>query len=78
MVAADHAMQPEENSILETETQSRALQPPMIEAVTPDRVIARSTAQADAPPSTDHASLASDQGDGMTEEAKRSPKHDWI
>ena len=78
LVAANHAILPEENSILDTEGQSRTLQPPTIEAVTPDRVIARHTAEAGAHLSTDNDSLASDQRDGMNEEAKHSSKHDWI
>jgi len=70
----------EENSILDNEKPARSLQPPMIEAVTPDRVIARHTAGADALPSPDNTGLASDRSDfdGTTEEAKPSPKHDWL
>ena len=67
----------EENSILDNE---RSLQPPMIEAIAPDRVIARHTAGADALPAPDKTGLASEPGDfdGATEEAKFSPKHDWL
>ena len=70
----------EEKSILDQEKPAGSLQPPMIEAVTPDRVIARHTPDADAFPSPDKASLASDRNefDGKTEEAKPSPKHDWL
>ena len=76
---AGHGMT-EENSILDNEKPARSLQPPMIEAVTPDRVIARHTAGADALPSPDNTGLASDGSDfdGTTEEAKPSPKHDWL
>ena len=77
-VAANHAILAEENSLLDTEGQPRTLPPPTIEAVTPDRVIARHTAEAGAHLSTDNESLASHQPDGMNEEAKYSPKHDWI
>ncbi len=68
----------EENSILNIEKPAR--QPPMIAAVTPDRVIARHTPGADALPAPDDAGLASDQSDfdRPAEEAKPSPKHDWL
>lgn len=76
---ASHGMT-EENSILDNEKPARFLQPPMIEAITPDRVIARHTAGADELPSPDKTGLASDPSDseGITEETKPSPKHDWL
>ena len=70
----------EENSILDNERPAQSLQSPTIEAVTPDRVIARHTAGPDAFSSPDQSDLASDRRDvdGKTEEAKPSPKHDWL
>ncbi|HEY3040945.1 MAG TPA: twin-arginine translocase TatA/TatE family subunit [Pyrinomonadaceae bacterium] len=78
--AANHAILPEENSILDAEKQAGFLEPPKIGAVTPDRVIARHTAGADAISTTDKSSLASDQSEveGTTEESKPSPKHEWL
>jgi Tat protein translocase TatB subunit len=76
---ASHANS-EESSLLDHEQPARSLQPPMIEAVTPDRVIARHSTGADALPSPHNTALASDQSDldGTTEEAKPSAKHDWL
>ena len=70
----------EGNSILDNEEPARTLQPPLIEAVTPDRVIARHTTGADTPSSPENTGLASDRSDsdGTTEDAKPSPKHDWL
>ena len=67
----------EENSILDNERPAREL--PLIEAITPDRVIARHTPGAD-PPAPDNAGLASHQDDfdSPTEETKPSPKHEWL
>ena len=68
----------EEGSILNNEKPARSLQPPMIEAVTPDRVIARHTAGSEAFASPD--TLASDQPDfdGTSDDPKPSPKNDWL
>ncbi len=68
----------EEGSILNDEKPVRSLQPPTIEAVTPDRVIARHTAGSEAFASPD--TLASDQPDfdDPSDNAKPSPKHDWL
>jgi sec-independent protein translocase protein TatA len=64
---------PEGNSILAGATAVRPLQPPMIEAVAPDRVIARQTIQNDDPNSSavDHAEPAS----GHSEPSR---KRDWL
>jgi len=70
----------EENSILDNEKPARTLQPSLIEAVTPDRVIARHATGADTLSSPENTDLASDRSDsdGTTEDAKPSPKHDWL
>ena len=70
----------EENSTLDNEKPARTLQPPLIEAVTPDRVIARHATGADTLSSPENTDLASDRSDfdGTTEDAKPSPKHDWL
>lgn len=70
----------EEKSILDHEEPATSLQPPMIEAVTPDRVIARHTPGADAFPSAEKTGLSSDRSDldGKTADAESSPKHDWL
>jgi Tat protein translocase TatB subunit len=69
-----------ENSTRDNEATARSLQPPMIEAVTPEQAIARHPAGANAFPSPDNTGLESDRSDfdGMTEEAKASSKHDWL
>jgi Tat protein translocase TatB subunit len=70
----------EENSILDNEQPARTLQPPLIEAVTPDRVVARHTTGAGTLSSPENTDLASDRSDfdSATEDAKPSPKHDWL
>lgn len=79
-VVANHALLPEENSILNNEKAAQPLQPPMIETVTPDQVIARQTAGVERPFSSDKTGSAPDQSDfdGVTEETKPAPKHDWL
>ena len=69
---------PEENSILDSETPTQ--QPQTIEAVTPDQVIARQPAGIDALPSSDNTGLGSSQNDfdDSTAETKPAPKHDWL
>jgi Tat protein translocase TatB subunit len=59
---------------------ARSLQPPMIEAVTPEQAIARHPTGASAFPTPDKTNSGSDRNDfeGMTEEAKASPKHEWL
>ena len=68
-----------ENSMLDNEQPARSLQPPMIEALTPDRVIARHSTGTDPLP-PDNTGLASDQSDfeGSSDEAKPSAKQDWL
>lgn len=76
-VANDTAL-PEENSIL-NEKAARTLQPPMIEAVRPDQVIARQAAGVERL-SADKTDLSPDQSefDGVTEETRHTPKQDWL
>ena len=75
---ADDTALPEENSIL-NEKAARPLQPPMIEAVRPDQVIARQAAGVERL-SADKTDLSSDQSefDGVTEETRHTPKQDWL
>jgi Tat protein translocase TatB subunit len=68
-----------ENSMLDNEQPARSLQPPTIEALTPDQVIARHSTGADALPA-DNSGVASDRSDfdGTSEETKPSAKQDWL
>lgn len=79
-VATNQAALSENNSILQNEKGVLPLQPPTIEAVTPAEVIARhATAIGDT--SSDDKNVLASEGpdfDGVTEEAKPSPKHDWL
>jgi Tat protein translocase TatB subunit len=79
-VATNHAALTEKNSIPENEKAALPLQPPTVEAITPDQVIARRAPAIDGVASYDHDVLASEQPDldGVPEEAKPSPKHDWL
>ena len=78
-VVADDTVLPEENSILNNEKAARTLQPPMIEAVRPDQVIARQAAGVERL-SADKTGLSPDQSelDGDTDETRHSPKQDWL
>ena len=77
-VATNRAALIEKNSILENE-KALPLRPPTVEAVTPDQVIARRAPAIDDVASY-HDVLASERPDlgGVPEEAKPSPKHDWL
>lgn len=73
-----------QNSILDDEITGQektgqSLQAPAIEAVAPDRVIARHSIKTDTLPSSDESAVSEqrDFNEG-TEEAKPSPKHDWL
>jgi len=70
----------DENSIGNNDGPARSLQPPMIEAVTPEQAIARHPTGASAFATPDKTNSGSDGNDfeGMTEEAKASPKHEWL
>jgi TatA/E family protein of Tat protein translocase len=75
---ANDTVLPEENSILNKEKAARSLQPPMIEAVRPDQVIARQAAGVEGP-FADKTGLSRDQKfDGVTEENRHTPKQDWL
>ncbi|MEP6742004.1 MAG: twin-arginine translocase TatA/TatE family subunit [bacterium] len=63
---------PGENSILAGTTNGTPLQPPMIEAVAPDRVIARQTIHNDDPNST------ADYADPAASHSQPSRKRDWL
>ena len=78
-VVTNHASLTEKNSIVENEKAALPLQSPTVEAVTPGQVVARAPAIHDVS-SYDHDVLASERPDldGVPEEAKPSPKHDWL
>ena len=63
----------EENSILAPATAVQSLQPPMIEAIAPDRVIARQTIQSDDPDSS-----AVDYAEPASSHSEPSRKRDWL
>ncbi len=63
----------EENSILAGATVSQPLQPPMIEAVAPDRVIARQPIQNDDPNSS-----AGDYAEPAPSHSEPLRKRDWL
>ena len=71
---------PEQNSILDNDKAGQPSQAPSIQAVAPDRVIARHTIASDAPHSANETGLASERSDfdAVTDEAKPSPKRDWL
>jgi sec-independent protein translocase protein TatB len=78
-VIATQSPTPEQNSILDNEKAGESLQAPTIEAVAPDRVIARNSIKTDTLPSSDESAVSeqSDFNEG-TDEVKPSPKHDWL
>jgi TatA/E family protein of Tat protein translocase len=61
----------EENSILAPATEAEALQPPTIEAVAPDRVIARQTIQSD----PDSSAVDYPEPSNLSESSR---KRDWL
>ena len=63
----------EENSIVAPATAVQSLQPPMIEAIAPDRVIARQTIQNDDPDSS-----AVDYAEPASSHSEPSRKRDWL
>jgi Tat protein translocase TatB subunit len=79
-VATGNATLSENNSILQNEKGVLPLQPPTIAAVTPAEVIARHATATGDSSSDDKNVLPSGLADfdGGTEEAKPSPKHDWL
>lgn len=69
----------EQRSILDNETTGQSFQAPAIEAVSPDRVIARHSIQPETFPSSDESAVSEQRDfDEVTDEAKPSPKHDWL
>lgn len=80
-VAVGHrAGLPEQNSLLDNSSIGQSLQPPTIEAVSPDRVIARHSIESDRLPTAAENGFASEQAefDGATVEGKPSRKRDWL
>lgn len=78
-VIANRALAAEQNSILDNGTTGLSLQAPTVEAVAPDRVIARHSINTDTLHSSGEsgASEQSDFNEGA-DESKSSPKHDWL
>lgn len=82
-VIATQSPMPEQNSILGDEITGEktgeSLQAPTIEAVAPDRVIARHSIKTETLPSSDESAVSEqrDFNEG-TDEARPSPKHDWL
>jgi Sec-independent protein translocase protein TatA len=78
-VAANGALAPQQNSILDDGKTGQPLQAPAIEAVAPDRVIARHSIKTDALHSSDESGV-SEQIDSneRADENNSSPKHDWL
>jgi TatA/E family protein of Tat protein translocase len=78
-VVANRALAPEQNSLLDHGKAGQSLQAPTIEAVAPDRVIARHSINTDPLHSSDE-SVASEQSDFNegADESKSSPKSDWL
>lgn len=68
------------NSILNNQAAAGSLKPPTIEAITPDRVIARHSVGADALPLPDNTVLESDliDPDEITDEVKPTSKQNWL
>jgi TatA/E family protein of Tat protein translocase len=67
------AVHPPENSILAPASANQPLQPPTIEAVSPDRVVARQTIQND-----DSNSTAIDHAEPASNHLEPSRKRDWL
>ncbi len=63
----------EDNSILAPATAVQSVRPPMIEAIAPDRVIARQTIQHDDPDSS-----AVDYAEPASSHSEPSRKRDWL
>ena len=77
-VIATQSPIPEQNSILDNEKPGQSLQAPVIEAVAPDRVIARHSIKTDTLPSSDENAVSEQRDFSEGDEAKPSPKHDWL
>ena len=72
------AVLPEANSILDREKTDQPIQPPTIQAVAPDRVVARHSMGPDALYASTQNGSALDEADGKTDEPTSSSKHDWL
>jgi TatA/E family protein of Tat protein translocase len=73
MVAIDQpAVGLPENSILEPASASQPLQPPTIEAVSPDRVVARQTIENNNP------NLSADHAEPTFNQSEPARKRDWL
>ena len=80
-MASSSVLAPEENSILgEPEKTARPVEQPTIQAIAPDRVVARQSPWPDAPELSDNASTtpAGVEPNGVTDEIQPSPKRDWL
>lgn len=67
----------EQNSILDSAKVGQTLQAPAINAVAPDRVIARHSINTDTLHSSEESGVA-ERSDMEADESKSSPKHDWL
>ena len=78
--AVDNRARLPENSILDTSSIDQTLQLPTIEAVAPDRVIARHSIESDRLQSDAEIGFASEQTefDSATDEGRPSRKRDWL
>lgn len=70
----------DDNSILGNEQAGQLVGPPTIEAVAPDRVVARNSIGPDAPHASENSgqTFAEVDLDGVTDETKPSSKRDWL
>ena len=68
----------DENSILDRGKTDQPVQPPTIQAVAPDRVVARHSMGPDALHASAQNGSALDEADGVTDEPASSSKRDWL
>ena len=76
--ALNGAALPEQNSILDIEKTDPIMQPPTIQAVAPDRVVARHSIVSDALHDTAQDGKQVDELNGATDGPAASSKHDWL
>jgi TatA/E family protein of Tat protein translocase len=76
----DRALPAKDNSIMESETLARSLQPPSLQAVAPDRVIPHESMKSDALDSSAETDLSSAGTDPeiATDQTQPSRKRDWL
>ena len=72
------ALAPEENSILVREKADQPVPLPTIQAVAPDRIVARHAIGSDALHASIQNASALDEADGKTDEPVSSSKRDWL